>query len=58
MHSTTAFDHSVSTRDSPLIHYDGAESLVGIPSCNDIVAEFDNRITAIFQQSLSGMQPI
>jgi hypothetical protein len=58
MHSTTASDHSDRTGDGPLICYDGAGFLVGIPSCNDIVAEFDNGITTILQQSLSSMQPI
>jgi hypothetical protein len=58
MHSTTASDHSDRTGDGPLIRYDGSGSLVGIPSRNDIVAEFDNGITAILQQSLSGEQPI
>jgi hypothetical protein len=56
MHTPTNFDQTV--RIGPLARYDGAESLVGIPSRNDIVAEFDNGMTTILQQSLSGKQPI
>ena len=41
-----------------LAHYDGASPLAGIPLRNDIVAEYDNGMTAILQQSLSGKQPI
>ncbi|CAG8580846.1 9227_t:CDS:2, partial [Ambispora gerdemannii] len=40
------------------LRYDGAGPLTGIPSRNDIVAEFDNGMTVILQQSLSGKQPI
>jgi hypothetical protein len=47
MHSTIASNHSDRTGDDPFICYDSADSLVGIPSRNDIVAEFDNEITAI-----------
>ncbi|PKK58991.1 DNA/RNA polymerase [Rhizophagus irregularis] len=55
MHTPTSFDQ---TDHSGTARYDGAGPLTGIPSRNDIVAEFDNGMTAILQQSLSGKQPI
>ena len=44
MHSSTIFDQ---TDHRTLTCYDGAESLASIPSCNEIVAEYNNRMTAI-----------
>jgi len=58
MHTPTIFDQTDRSEIGPLACYDGTDPLAGIPSCNDIVAEFDNGMTAIFQQSLSGKQPI
>src|SRR5690349_5343816 len=55
MHTPTIFDQTGHTGTA---HYDGAGPLAGIPSCNDIVTEFDNGMTAILQQSLSGKQAI
>ncbi|GBB94356.1 hypothetical protein RclHR1_02340013 [Rhizophagus clarus] len=55
MHIPTNFDQ---TDRRTLTHYDGTNLLVGIPSHNDIVTEFDNGVTVILQQSLSGKQPI
>jgi hypothetical protein len=43
---------------SPALRYDGAESLAGIPSRNNIVAEYDNGMTTILQQCLSNNQAI
>ncbi|RGB25281.1 hypothetical protein C1646_771967 [Rhizophagus diaphanus] len=56
MHTPTNFDQTDRTRT--LACYDGASPLTGILSRNDIVAEFNNGMTAILQQSLSGKQPI
>ncbi|CAB5098471.1 unnamed protein product [Rhizophagus irregularis] len=56
MHTPTNFDQTDHT--GTLTRYDGASPLAGIPSRNDIVAEFDNGMTTILQQSLSGKQPI
>ena len=56
MHTTSISDQT--DRTGPLTCYDGARSLANIPPRNDIVAEFDNEMTAILQQSLSGKQPI
>ncbi|PKC50698.1 hypothetical protein RhiirA1_485590 [Rhizophagus irregularis] len=56
MYTSTISDQT--DRTGTLVRYDGAGLLAGIPSRNDIVAEFDNGITTIFQQSLSGKQPI
>ena len=58
MHTPTNFDQTDRSGITPALRYDGAGPLVGIPSLNDIVAEFDNGVTAILQQSLSGKQPI
>src|SRR3954451_23269609 len=52
MYTPTIFDQT--NRSGPLARYDGADSVVGIPSR----AEFDNEMTTILQQSLSGKQPI
>src|SRR5438045_3583592 len=56
MHTSTISDQT--DRTGTLARYDGAGPLTGIPSRNDIVAEFDNGMTAILQQSLSGKQSI
>jgi hypothetical protein len=56
MHTPTNFDQT--NRSSPRAHYNNTSFLASIPSCNDIVAEFDNRMSVILQQSLSGRQPI
>ncbi|RIA81939.1 hypothetical protein C1645_836155 [Glomus cerebriforme] len=58
MHSSTISDQTAYTGTAPALRYDGTSPLTGIPSRNDIVAEFDNGMTAILQQSLSGKQPI
>src|SRR5262249_51755842 len=58
MHTPTNFDQTDRSGTAPALRYDGAGPLTGIPSRNDIVAEFDNGMTAILQQSLSGKQPI
>ena len=56
MHTPTNFDQT--NRSGPRACYNSAGLLASIPSRNDIVAEFDNGMTAILQQSLSGKQPI
>ncbi|GBC00352.1 hypothetical protein RclHR1_38210001 [Rhizophagus clarus] len=56
MHTPTISDQNCGT--GPLAYYNSAGPLTGIPLRNDIVAEFDNGMTAILQQSLSGKQPI
>ena len=58
MHTPTIFDQTNRSGTSPLVYYNNAGPLAGIPPRNDIVAEFDNGMTAIFQQSLFGKQPI
>ena len=58
MHTPTIFNQTNRAGTGPLTCYDSAEFLASIPSHNDIVAEFDNEMTAILQQSLSGKQPI
>src|SRR5688572_32841640 len=58
MHTPTNFDQTDRSGTGPLVYYNNAGFLASIPSRNDIVAEFDNGMTAIFQQSLSGKQPI
>src|SRR2546421_1937175 len=55
MHTLTIFDQTDRTGTA---RYDGAEFLVSISPRNDIVAEFDNGMTAILQQSLSSKQSI
>jgi len=56
MHTPTTSNQNRGT--GPLAYYNSAGPLTGIPSRNDIVAEFDNGMTVILQQSLSGKQPI
>src|SRR3954447_5928855 len=56
MHTPTTSNQNRGT--GPLVYYNSAGPLAGIPSRNDIVAEFDNGMTAILQQSLSSKQPI
>ena len=58
MHTPTNFNQTDRTGIGPLIYYNNANPLAGIPSRNNIVAEFDNEMTAILQQSLLGKQPI
>ena len=58
MHTPTNFDQTDRSGTAPALRYDGADPLASVPSRNDIVAEYDNRMTAILQQSLSGKQPI
>src|SRR5438034_6104727 len=55
MHTTSISDQTDRTRTA---RYDGAEFLASIPSRNEIVAEYDNGMTAILQQSLSSKQSI
>ena len=45
MHTTSIFNQT--DRTGSLAHYNGTGPLAGIPSRNDIVAEFDNGMTAI-----------
>ncbi|GES74846.1 ribonuclease H-like domain-containing protein [Rhizophagus clarus] len=56
MHTPTNFDQTDHTRT--LTRYDGTSPLADVPSRNEIVAEYDNGMTAILQQSISGKQPI
>src|SRR6266498_2764315 len=56
MHTTSISDQT--DRTGPLAYYNNAGFLANIPPRNDIVAEFDNGMTVILQQSLSGKQPI
>src|SRR3954468_11298145 len=56
MHTPTTSNQNCGT--GPLVYYNNAGTLVGIPPRNDIVAEFDNGMTTILQQSLSGKQPM
>jgi|SRR5436189_6110588 len=58
MHTSTIFDQTDRTGTARALRYDGAGPLAGIPLRNNIVAEFDNGMTAILQQSLSGKQAI
>src|SRR6185312_8259136 len=44
--------------DPCLIRYGGGETLVGVPSRNDIISECDNGLTAILTQNLSQKQPV
>src|ERR1044072_7861985 len=55
MYTSTISDQ---TDQGTLAHYDSAGPLTGIPSHNEIVAEYGNGMTAILQQSLSSKQPI
>ena len=56
MHTPTTFNQT--DRTGTLACYDGTGPLASIPSRNEIVAEYENGMTAILQQSLSGKQPI
>jgi len=56
MHTPTTFNQTDHT--GTLVYYNNAEFLASIPSRNEIIAEYDNGMTAILQQSLSGKQPI
>ena len=56
MYTSTISDQTNHSRT--LARYNSTDSLVGISPRNDIVAEFNNRMTAILQQSLFGKQPI
>jgi len=66
MHTPTNFDQTDRSGTAPALRYNGAGPLAGIPYVfqdlglhrNDIVAEFDNGMTTILQQSLSGKQAI
>ncbi|CAB5209662.1 unnamed protein product [Rhizophagus irregularis] len=58
MHTSNISDQTDRTGTAPALRYDGAGPLTGIPSRNNIVAEYDNGMIAILQQSLSGKQPI
>ena len=58
MYISTIFDQTDHSGTAPALRYDDAGPLAGVPSRNEIVAEYDNRMTAILQQSLSGKQPI
>ncbi|PKK63244.1 DNA/RNA polymerase [Rhizophagus irregularis] len=58
MYTPTIFDQTNRTGTAPALRYNGAGPLASIPSRNDIVAEFDNGMTTILQQSLSSKQPI
>ncbi|CAG8501547.1 4706_t:CDS:2 [Cetraspora pellucida] len=58
MHTSSISDQTDCTETSLLAHYDGTETIAGVLSCNDIVAEFDNRTTLLIQQSLSSKQLI
>src|SRR2546430_16424031 len=56
MHTTSISDQT--DRTGPLVRYNSTKFLASISSHNDIVAEFNNGITAILQQSLFSKQPI
>ncbi|GBB88035.1 hypothetical protein RclHR1_14570004 [Rhizophagus clarus] len=56
MHTPTTSNQK--HRTGLLIYYNSTGLLTGIPSRNDIMAEFDNGMTVILQQSLSDKQPI
>ncbi|RIA92509.1 hypothetical protein C1645_820651 [Glomus cerebriforme] len=58
MHTSTISDQTDCTGTTPALRYDDVSPLAGVPSCNEIIAEYDNGMTAILQQSLSGKQPI
>ena len=58
MYTSTISDQTDRTGTGPALRYDNADPLAGIPSRNDIVAEFDNGMTAILQQSLFSKQAI
>ncbi len=56
MYTSTISDQT--DRSGTLARYDGTGPVTGVPSRNDIVTEFNNEMTTILQQSLSGKQPI
>ena len=56
MHTPTTFNQSRET--GPLARYDSAGPLADVLSHNEIVAKYDNGMTAILQQSISDKQPI
>jgi hypothetical protein len=56
MHTPTNFDQT--DYSGPLVYYNNTGLLTGIPLRNDIMAEYDNGMTDILQQSLSGKQAI
>ena len=58
MHTPTSFDQTDRSGTAPALCYDGTGPLAGVLSRNEIVAEYDNGMTAILQQSLSDKQPI
>ena len=58
MHTPTIFDQTDRTGTARALRYDGAGPVAGVPSRNEIVAEYDNGMTAILQQSLSSKQTI
>ncbi|CAB4480535.1 unnamed protein product [Rhizophagus irregularis] len=58
MHTPTSFDQTDRSGTTPALRYDDTGPLAGVPSRNEIVAEYDNGMTAILQQSLSDKQPI
>ncbi|CAB4495837.1 unnamed protein product [Rhizophagus irregularis] len=58
MHTSTISDQTDRTGTALALRYDGAGHLAGVPSRNEIVAEYDNGMTAILQQSLFDKQPI
>jgi len=55
MYTSTISDQ---TDRGTLARYVGVKFLASIPSYNEIVAEYDNGMTAILQRSISGKQPI
>src|SRR3954466_8784345 len=58
MHTPTISNQTDRSGTGPLACYNSTNLLVSISSHNDIVAEFDNGMTAILQQSLFSKQPI
>ncbi|RGB21582.1 hypothetical protein C1646_777685 [Rhizophagus diaphanus] len=66
MYTSTISNQTDRIGTAPTLCYDGTRPLIGIPYMfqdlglhrNDIVAEFDNGMTAILQQSLSDKQTI
>src|SRR5687767_10033421 len=51
-------DISEDTGSGDVVRYDGEDCLIGIPTCNDIVAENDKGLTAILEDALSKRQDI
>src|SRR4051812_4665657 len=58
MYIPTISDQTDRTGISSFACYNGASTLVGISSRNNIEAEYDNKMTAILQQSLFDKQAI